>query len=159
MAFSGGRRQHRLLSDVNITPLVDVTLVLLISFMITVPMLAHGFDVNLPRTTAAPEIPARPDKPPLVIGVPKTNNRLPLDRILVSVDQKPTPMTLDRLAKILKANAGRTDAGRRPVYLRADKDVRYEIVMRVMDVAKASGVTKLGMVTEPEVPRRTGAGR
>jgi biopolymer transport protein ExbD len=72
------------MSDVNITPLVDVCLVLLISFMITVPMLAHGFEVQLPRTRAARQMPARQDRPPVVISVPKTNNLKPrLDDITV----------------------------------------------------------------------------
>ncbi len=146
------------MSDVNITPLVDVCLVLLISFMITVPMLAHGFDVQLPRTRAARPMPARQDRPPVVISVPKTNNRMQrLDDITVSIDS--TPVSLSRLAEMLRKNAALPPARRRPVYLRADKALRYEIVMRVMDVAKASGVTNLGMVTQPEPPPASGAGR
>jgi biopolymer transport protein ExbD len=146
------------MSDVNITPLVDVCLVLLISFMITVPMLAHGFEVKLPKTRAARQMPARQDRPPVVISVPQTNNqKARLDDITVSVDNN--PVSLARLAEMLRKNAALPPARRRPVYLRADKDLRYEIVMRVMDVAKASGVTNLGMVTEPDTSAAPRAGR
>jgi biopolymer transport protein ExbD len=147
-----------MMSDVNITPLVDVCLVLLISFMITVPMLAHGFEVKLPQTRAARQMPARQDRPPVVISVPKSNNQLRrLDDIVVSVDR--SEVSLAALGRMLRQNAAQPPATRRPVYMRADKDLRYEIVMRVMDVAKASGVTNLGMVTQPETPSSSGAER
>jgi len=132
MAFSSNG--DRLMSDINVTPFVDVMLVLLIIFMVTAPMMVQGVDVSLPQTTAEP-LPA--DKEHLIITVNDSHE------IFIN-DFK---LTLDHLdEKLRKILAGRMD---REVFFRADKRVPYGIVAQIMAKIKDAGVEKLGMVTEP----------
>ncbi len=132
MAFSGNG--DRLMSDINVTPFVDVMLVLLIIFMVTAPMMVQGVDVSLPQTTSE-SLPA--DKEHLIITVNDSHE------IFIN-DFK---LTLDHLdEKLRKILAGRKD---REVFFRADKRVPYGIVAQIMAKIKDAGVEKLGMVTEP----------
>jgi biopolymer transport protein TolR len=132
MAFSGNG--DRLMSDINVTPLVDVMLVLLIIFMVTAPMMVQGVDVSLPQTTAEP-LPA--DKEHLIITV-NENHEIFINDFKLTLD-----FLNEKLSKIL---AGRKD---REVFFRADKSVPYGIVAQIMAEIKGAGVEKLGMVTEP----------
>lgn len=121
------------LSDINVTPLVDVILVLLIIFMVTAPMMSRGIDVRLPRTEA---------------GTDATE-----DRLVVAVDRDSTiflndkPVNLALLTDKLKGEMQRT--GSDFVFLKADQDVAYGRVMAVMDQIKKAGAEKVGMVTRP----------
>jgi biopolymer transport protein TolR len=130
----GGGRYGPALSDINVTPLVDVILVLLIIFMVTAPMMSRGIDVRLPRTES---------------GSDGTE-----DRLIVSVDRDSTiylndrPVNLALLTDKLKGEMQRT--GSEFVFLRADQDVPYGRVMAVMDQIKKAGAEKVGMVTRPE---------
>ncbi len=131
-------RQRRFLAEINVIPLVDVVLVLLIIFMVTAPMLYRGMDINLPSSasnTIKPEIRA-------VLSIEK-DQRLYLDKDPVSVAQ------LEHKLRVLKEE--RADVS---VYLRADRDVPYGVVVQVMDGVKKAGIEKLGMVTEPMGPER-----
>ena len=129
-----GGDQNRLMSDINVTPFVDVMLVLLIIFMVTAPMMMHGVDVALPEATTKP---MASKQEYLIITVDKEN------QIFIN-DFK---VSLDFLQEKLKAiRQGRDD---QEVYLRADKDIPYGVVVRVMSEIKEAGVEKLGMVTEP----------
>ena len=125
----------RLMSDINVTPFVDVMLVLLIMFMVTAPMMMQGVDVTLPEATAKPLV---TEKENLVITVDE-KQLVHINDFQVEVDY-----LREKLSKILE---NRDD---RDVYLRADTSVPYGAVVKVMAAIKAAGVTKLGMVTVPE---------
>jgi biopolymer transport protein TolR len=122
------------MSDINVTPLVDVMLVLLIIFMVTAPMMMQGVNVSLPQTTSKP-LPAEKDH--LIISVDGSQ------QIYIN-DYK---VSLDALqAKIEKILQGRPN---QKVYLRADRSVPYGVVVHVIAEVKMAGIEKLGMVTEP----------
>ena len=133
--MTAGGNSDRFMSDINVTPLVDVMLVLLIIFMVTAPMMMQGVDVSLPETTAEP---LKSEKENLVITINKDNN-VYINDFQVTVD-----FLREKLAKILE---GRRD---REVFLKADKDISYGTVVQVMAEIKGAGVEKLGMVTVPE---------
>ncbi|MGH9750677.1 MAG: ExbD/TolR family protein [Candidatus Polarisedimenticolia bacterium] len=129
----GGRgRYGPALSDINVTPLVDVILVLLIIFMVTAPMLTRGIDVRLPKTES---------------GSDATDERL-----VVSIDRKSDvylndrPVNVHLLTERLKSEMQRT--GIDFVFLRADQAVPYGKVMVVMDQVKKAGADRIGMVTQ-----------
>jgi biopolymer transport protein TolR len=124
----------RLMSDINVTPFVDVMLVLLIIFMVTAPMMVQGVNVSLPEASSDP-LPA--EKENLVVSINKENEVF-INDLQMSLDS-----LQDKLRKIF---SGRDD---RDVYLRADKDVAYGVVVTVMSELKGAGVEKLGMLTEP----------
>ena len=134
--MTGGGNNGHLMSDINVTPLVDVMLVLLIIFMVTAPMMMQGVDVSLPEATAEP---LESEKENLIITVDK-ENKVFINDFQVSVDGLG-----EKLKKILE---GRSD---REVFLKADKDISYGTVVKVMAEVKGAGVEKLGMVTEPAV--------
>lgn len=122
------------LAEINVTPLVDVMLVLLIIFMVTAPMLSMGIDVNLPRVKSK-SIDIAEEK--LVLTV-NENKEIFLNK---------TRMPLQDLnAKLAAIFAERVD---REVFLRADKSVPYGFVVEVMSEIRRAGVDKLGMITEP----------
>jgi biopolymer transport protein TolR len=124
----------RFMADINVTPFVDVMLVLLIIFMVTAPMMIQGVSVSLPETTAEP---LASEKEHLLVTIDKDS------KIYIN-DYPVTPDFLkDKLKNIL---AGRSE---REVYLRADKTIPYGLVVYVMSQIKGAGVDKLGMVTVP----------
>jgi biopolymer transport protein TolR len=132
--MTGGGNNGHLMSDINVTPLVDVMLVLLIIFMVTAPMMMQGVDVSLPEATAEP---LESEKEHLIITI-DTKNQIFINDFQVTVDG-----LAEKLKKILE---GRSD---REVFLKADKDISYGTVVQVMAEVKGAGVEKLGMVTEP----------
>ena len=132
--MTAGGSSDRFMSDINVTPFVDVMLVLLVIFMVTAPMMMQGVDVSLPETTADP---LKSEKEHLVITINKDKN-VYINDFQVTVD-----FLKEKLAKILE---GRRD---REVFLKADKDISYGTVVRVMAEIKGAGVEKLGMVTVP----------
>jgi biopolymer transport protein TolR len=139
--MTSGGSNNGFMSEINVTPFVDVMLVLLIIFMVTAPMMMQGLDVALPEATAKP---LESEKEPLVIAIDKDN------QIFINDYQVTIDFLGDKLSKILE---GRTD---REVYLKADKNISYGMVVRVMAEIKAAGVEKLGMVTEPAVTEKEG---
>lgn len=122
------------MSDINVTPLVDVMLVLLIIFMVTAPMLMQGVEVNLPQTTTK-NIKAQDE--PLVLTVNK-NKEIFIEKYRIELDGLE--------AKIKKIFENRRD---KELLLRADKDVSYGFVIQVIASVKQAGIDKLGMITEP----------
>lgn len=126
-------RHRRFLAEINVIPLVDVVLVLLVIFMITAPMLYRGLDIKLP-VSAANTI--KPEER-MVLTIER-NQKLYLDKEAVSILQ------LER--KLRAARDRNPDVA---VYLRADQDVPYGTVVQVMDGVKRAGVERLGMVTDP----------
>jgi len=132
MQVSGN--QKRYMSDINVTPLVDVMLVLLIIFMVTAPMMMQGVEVNLPETTTQ-NIKTRED--PLFLSVNK-KGEIFLENHVVKLEELET-----KVQSIFKYRR------EKEILLRADKDIPYGFVIKVMAAVKGAGVTKLGMVTEP----------
>jgi biopolymer transport protein TolR len=140
MAIGSG--SDRLMSDINVTPFVDVMLVLLIIFMVTAPMMVQGVDVDLPEVSAKPMV------------TEKENITVTIDReskIYINDFQVRMDFLKEKLQKILSG------AGDREVFFRSDKDVPYGVVVGVMAEIKAAGVEKLGMVTDPFDDRTIGA--
>ncbi|MGH7259731.1 MAG: ExbD/TolR family protein [Nitrospiraceae bacterium] len=126
-------RRRRFLAEINVIPLVDVVLVLLIIFMVTAPMLYRGMDITLPTS--------------------KSNTIKPEERLVLTVERDQTVyLDKDRLSleqlefKLKQAKRHNPDVS---IYLRADRAVPYGTVVRVMDEIKRAGIEKLGMVTDP----------
>jgi biopolymer transport protein TolR len=135
--MNAGGSDSGLMSEINVTPFVDVMLVLLIIFMVTAPMMVQGVDVTLPEASSAP---LQSDQEHLVISVDK-NQQVFINELQGEID-----FLQQKLLKILE---GRED---RQVFLKADRDIAYGIVVRVMAEVKAAGVEKLGMITMPLSP-------
>ena len=129
-----GTNSDRLMSDINVTPFVDVMLVLLVIFMVTAPMMMQGVDVSLPQTTSEPLVAKKEN---LIITI-NTKNQIFINDYQIGLDY-----LQDKLKTILEGRENRE------VYLRADQEISYGFVVRVMAEIKAAGVDKLGMVTEP----------
>jgi len=122
------------MSEINVTPLVDVMLVLLIIFMVTAPMMMQGVDVNLPKTTAKT---IKTSEDPLVLTINKKGDIFLENRLLSLGDIEA------KLGTIIKYRKDKD------VLLRADRDISYGYVIKVIAGIKKAGVDKLGMVTEP----------
>jgi biopolymer transport protein ExbD len=137
MAFGTQDETDDVMNEINMTPLVDVMLVLLIIFIITVPVMKHSVNVDLPRATSTPQD-AKPDS------------------IRLSVDAQgryfwnETPVAEDDLLPRLQAEARREPQPE--LHLRGDKDARYERVAQALAAAQRSGLHKIGFVTEPKTP-------
>lgn len=128
----GGPR-YTPMSSINVTPLVDVMLVLLVVFMVTAPLLTVGVPVNLPRTDAPP---INEPKEPLVISVTRDG--------LIFVQETSVP--LDSLAAKLEAITGSNPDA--VIYVRGDKDINYGRVLEVMSLISAAGFRKVSLVAE-----------
>ena len=137
MAFKlesgSGTRIAPSLAEINIIPLVDVVLVLLLIFMLTAPMMYRGIDVNLPRAAAKPT--AVEER--MVLTVTK-------DRQLYLNDKAILPGGLE--TQLRQAFTSRTD---KTLYLKADAGLSYGVVVETMDQVRRAGIERLGMVTEP----------
>ena len=138
MAFASSSPE-RSISDINVTPLVDVMLVLLIIFMVTAPILQQGVQVNLPKVRAA-ALPGEDIQ--LVVNVDKNGG------VLLNDTRLTAPELEAKLKAILRERPDRQ------VFLRADQDARYGEVVRAIAAIKGAGVERLGMVTEPPAERR-----
>jgi len=123
-------------SEINVTPMVDVMLVLLIIFMVTAPMMQQGVKVDLPETQAAP-MPAPQDEQSLVLTITADK------RAYLGSSEIP----FDRIQDMLAANAKLQQD--KELYLHADHKLDYGTVVAVMAAAKAGGAQTLGMVTDP----------
>lgn len=124
----------KFMSDINVTPFVDVMLVLLIIFMVTAPMMMQGVEVNLPKTTTRH---IKTTEDPLILSVNK-NREIFLENRRIALD--------DLQGKVQKIFENRRE---KEVLLRADKEVPYGFVIKVIARVKRAGIDKLGMVTEP----------
>ena len=132
-------QDRRLLSEINVTPFVDVMLVLLVIFMVTAPMMQAGFEVDLPQVKATT---MQTTEQPLILSITK-------DEIIKIHSFE---VTLERLAPRLKLiYENRHD---KEIYLKADKSVPYGYVMAVMAEVKDAGFEKIGMITEPLEDKR-----
>ena len=133
-SFRKRNNGSKLIAEINVTPLVDVVLVLLIIFMVTAPMLQMGIDVNLPRVKSK-SIDVTEEKLVLTINAGKE----------IFINKNKISIT-DLGAKLESIFASRID---REVFMRADKNVPYGFVVEVMSAVRKAGVDKLGMITEP----------
>ncbi|HWN97692.1 MAG TPA: biopolymer transporter ExbD [Blastocatellia bacterium] len=143
MAFTNqqGRTQSSL-SEINVTPLVDVMLVLLVIFMVTAPILQTGIDVNLPKTR---ESRAEQPKPrSVVVSIDKDGN------IYLSTHTQAKQVNVNDLPALLADTLGQ--AGERKVYVRGDGETPYRIIAYVLDVAKQAGAD-VSLVTEPTLKK------
>ena len=131
----GRARKHAPMHEINVTPFVDVMLVLLIIFMVTAPMLTSGVPIELPETKGQQ---LQTNKEPLTISVDKAGK----------VFIQETEIRLDELAAKLKAIA--KNGVEEQIFIRGDKGIDYGTVMRVMGRIKAAGFTKVSLVTETE---------
>ena len=126
-------RERDVLSEINVTPFVDVMLVLLVIFMVTAPLLQQGIDVNLPKA--------------------KGKNLPPEERITLIIKRNgviymnDNPVTLPEMRRKLESISTLNPN----VFLKADKDVPYGFVVEVMSDIKEAGIEKLGMITEPKI--------
>ena len=127
--------QGRPLSEINVTPFVDVMLVLLIIFMVAAPMMQQGIDVDLPETTTQP---LRVKDEPLILTVKKDG------KLFLGRQEIPQAELQAKLAAIFE------NKDSKEIYLRADKEAPYGIVAKAMGAVRNAGATKMGMVTEPE---------
>ena len=123
------------MAEINVTPFVDVMLVLLIIFMVTAPLMTQGLDVDLPQTKAVKALPKDSDH--LVLTV-KKNGEIFLDEFKVEL-----PQLQDHLKRLVITQ-------HKQLFMRADKEVAYGVVVQVMGEIKAAGIDKLGIVADPE---------
>ena len=130
---SGGYRVGGTLAEINIIPLVDVTLVLLLIFMLTAPLMYRGIDVNLPKTSGKPTV----TEERMVLTLTKDHT--------IYINDKPAALASleQQLRDLFKNRQDKT------LYLRADQALQYGFVVETMDRVRRSGIEKLGMVTEP----------
>lgn len=130
-----GSGNDQLMSEINVTPFVDVMLVLLIIFMVTAPMMVQGVDVNLPKATSQ--------------ALPTDENHL-----IISIDAELKVYINDLEVSVAflteKLDAVLANLDNKNVYLRADKDVPYGVVVNVISKIKKAGINSLGMITLPE---------
>ena len=131
----GARKRGRMggMNDINVTPLIDVMLVLLVIFMVTAPLLTTGVQVDLPKVKSAPM--QTDDSKLLLIVTADEHVYLGKDEITSDVENK------------LKTNSRLQEE--KEVYVQADENVKYGAVLRVMAAARSAGVEKLGMITDP----------
>lgn len=130
-----GGSSKRFMSEINVTPFVDVMLVLLIIFMVTAPMMMQGVEVNLPKTTTKY---IKTQDEPLILTLTKKKEIL-LEDYRIKME--------DLRTKIIKVFENRRE---KELLLKADKDLPYGFVIQVIAEVKRAGIDKLGMVTEPE---------
>ena len=131
MAFDTGQSEP--ISQINVTPLVDVMLVLLVIFMVTAPILQQGYPVDLPRTQG---VPLEGEEEQLMVTVTRGGD------VYLNDARVTTTELTSKLAAIERLRPGRR------VFLRADKETRYGQVARVMEAVRTSGLTRLGIVTD-----------
>jgi biopolymer transport protein ExbD/biopolymer transport protein TolR len=130
---TGGSRDHRALADINITPLVDVVLVLLVIFMVTAPILQSGIELSVPKTITVKEI----TQERLVISIDRQQ------RVFLGND----PININDIAGRLRQRI--RDPQNESIFLRADEDVPFGAFATVMDAVKQAGISKVSIVTQP----------
>ena len=134
MAMGGQQDERRPMADINVTPLVDVMLVLLVIFMVTAPMMQQGVQVNLPKANTKA---MTPQEEAVVVSVDKNG------KVFINKDEIPAADLRNRLSTMFASRE------KKEVFLKADAGVPYGEVVRAMADIKGAGIERLGMVTEP----------
>ncbi|HEY5522277.1 MAG TPA: protein TolR [Desulfuromonadaceae bacterium] len=134
MAMGGHNNNRAVMAEINVTPLVDVMLVLLVIFMVTAPMMQQGVQVNLPKADTRAMTPAEES---VVVSVDKSG------KVFIDKDEVPAGELRKRLSDLFVTRA------KKEVFLKADAGVPYGEVVRTMADIKGAGIERLGMVTEP----------
>ena len=143
MAFTNSSGQTRSsLAEINITPLVDVVLVLLVIFMITAPVLQSGIDVSVPKTRTVKEI----TEQRLVLTIDKSQQVFLGDQVV----------NINDIAERLRQQG--TDPAHQVIYLRADESVPFGVFATLMDAVKQAGITNVSIVTQPLEAKAAPAG-
>ncbi len=146
MGSIGGKGRKSLAAEINVTPLVDVMLVLLIIFMVTAPMMTQGIDITLPKTTGQS---LQQDEEPLAVMVNSAGQ--------IFLGKNTAPLTASALRHELEKLP--QEQRNEPIYLQADEHVDYGTVVQIMAQIKQAGFDKLGMVTErPDEQQGAGGG-
>lgn len=144
-------RKRRLIGEINVVPLIDVMLVLLVIFMATAPLLTQGVKVDLPKAAAEPlPVRSQKDQPPLILSIDRDGNRF------LNVGRDPDAV-LDDTALAAGVRAALAADADRDVLIRADERVAYGRVIGAMVLLQQAGASKLGFLTDPPpggVPRR-----
>lgn len=141
MAFKNSSSSDQsTLAEINVVPLVDIMLVLLVIFMVTAPFLNESIDVDLPEVTAASASTEKKDK---IITVNKQG------QVFIEGEDK-TPYDLESLGPALQNLFAEDTSPEKTLFLRADKTVPYGTVVKIMALAKQAGIARIGMITEPE---------
>lgn len=140
MAFQNSQKGQSTLAEINVVPLVDIMLVLLVIFMVTAPFLNESIDVDLPEVTAASASTEKKDK---IVTVNQQGE------VFIEGEDK-TPYTLETLGPALQQIFAGDPAAEKTLFLRADKNVPYGTVVKIMALAKQLGIARIGMITEPE---------
>jgi biopolymer transport protein TolR len=133
LGSGGGRSRYRPLSEINVTPIVDVMLVLLIVFMVTAPLMTSGVNVDLPKTNAAP---VAQDATPITVSIAADG------KVYLGDDAMDLP---DLVAKLQAASQNQPD---RRIFVRGDKDVPYGRIIEVMGTITQGGFTKVALLAE-----------
>lgn len=139
MAMSSGGDDQGMMSEINVTPFVDVMLVLLIIFMITAPLMTTGMQVELPRTDAPP-LPIDQEDKPLILSITADGAYHINERNFTFAEMQ------TKIKAIAAANP------EQDVFLRADGEVPYEKVAQLMALCTQAGIARMGMVTQPGAP-------
>jgi biopolymer transport protein TolR len=144
MAFStrsgSSYRTQTALADINITPLVDVVLVLLLIFMLTAPVLQSGIEVAVPHTRTVTQL----TEERVVVTIDKAQN------VFLQAHGQDQPVNVNELPQLLRAGLkANEDPSRKVIYLRADERVPFGAFATVMDAVKQSGITNISIVTQP----------
>ena len=134
MAMGGQSDDRRPMADINVTPLVDVMLVLLVIFMVTAPMMQQGVQVNLPKANTKA---MTPQDEAVVVSVDKSG------KVFINKDEIPAADLRNRLTAMFASRE------KKEVFLKADAGVPYGEVVKTMADIKGAGIERLGMVTEP----------
>ncbi len=142
MAIGTNGSGRQTLTEINVTPLVDVMLVLLIIFMVTAPLIQQGVEVKLPEAKAEP---VKAEEQKLVLSVREDRT------IWLGTSDQPARLTLEELEDKLRANV--RVAKDHELYLMADRRLPYGFVVEVMAAVQRAGVTNLGMITNPVQPK------
>ena len=151
MSAGGGGPSRAPMSEINVTPLVDVMLVLLIIFMVTAPLLTAGVEVDLPNADA-PELVLEEEKLLLVIDAESLVFLKVVGRQAAEGGDERTPIPYDRIEQLqerLQSNQRILDA--EEVYIQADETVPYGFVAQVLAIIRQAGVERVGLVTDPRV--------
>jgi len=134
MAMGGQQDDRRPMADINVTPLVDVMLVLLVIFMVTAPMMQQGVQVNLPKANTKA---MTPQDEAVVVSVDRNG------KVFINKDEIPASDLRNRLTAMFASRE------KKEVFLKADAGVPYGEVVKAMADIKGAGIERLGMVTEP----------